>query len=403
MPAPNEKKDYYATLGVERGASDDDIRKAYRRLARKFHPDLNPGDKSAEDKFKTVQEAYDILNDSKKRQMFDQYGFYSENGMPGPGAPGGGNPFGGAGGPGFDFGGFDFNEFSRTGKTKNRQPPTEEETSGGFGFRDIFSQVFGSREEARSNNKPAERGADLEYSLNITFWQSIRGTQVKINISRQDVCTSCAGSGQAGGTSPMCPECSGTGQVTQTASAMRFNLTCRRCGGTGRLKNICPTCFGDGRVTRQETVEVKIPAGAQNGSRLRVTGKGNSGTLGAPAGDLYINVRVEPHPIFDRDADNIKVLVPITVSEAGLGAKIEVPTIDGRALLKIPQGTQNGQKFRLREKGVYNQKKSARGDQIVEVVLKAPDVANERTRELLRELSQIDPADPRAEMFQPEA
>jgi len=171
------------------------------------------------------------------------------------------------------------------------------------------------------------------------------------------------------------------------------------CGGSGRLKNACPTCFGDGRVTRHETVEVKIPAGTQTGSRLRVSGKGNAGTHGAPAGDLYITIRVDPHPFFERDGDDIKIKVPVSVSEAGLGAKIEVPTIDGRALLKIPQGAQNGQRFRMREKGVFNSRKNTRGDQLVEVVLKAPDVGNERSRELLRELGEVDKSDPRAELW----
>ena len=198
---------------------------------------------------------------------------------------------------------------------------------------------------------------------------------------------------------PSCPECNGSGQVSQMACAMRFNLTCPRCQGTGRLKNVCPACYGDGRVARSEPVEVRIPAGVQSGSRLRVPGKGNAGANGASAGDLYITLRVEPHTLFERDGDNIVIKIPVTVPEAGLGAKIEVPTIDGRALLKIPQGTQNGQKFRLRDKGVFNARKNSRGDQIVEVVLKSPDIHNERTRELLRELSGLDDADPRAELW----
>jgi molecular chaperone DnaJ len=389
---PAAKQDYYETLGVGRSASDDEIRKAYRRLARKHHPDLNPGDKSAEEKFKNVQEAYDILSDPKKKQMYDQFGFYSENGM--PGGTGAGGPFGGAGG--FDFGGFDFSEFTKGAGARER-------TTGGGGefggFRDIFSQFFGGRGAGGSAAQAPQRGADLEYSLSVDFWQAIRGTQVKLNISRQEVCSSCGGTGTAGGNMPSCPECNGTGQVSQMAGAMRFNLTCPRCNGTGRLKNVCPACYGEGRVARPEPVEVRIPAGVQSGSRLRVPGKGNSGTNGAPAGDLYITVRVEPHSLFERDGDNIVVKVPVTVPEAGLGAKIEVPTIDGRALLKIPQGTQNGQRFRLREKGVFNARKNTRGDQIVEVVLKSPDIHNERTRELLRELSGLDSADPRAELW----
>lgn len=385
MPAT---KDHYQTLGVGRDASEEEIRKAYRRLARKYHPDLNPGDKSAEERFKSVQEAYDILSDPKKRQMYDQYGFYSETGMPGGGA---GGPFGGSN---FDFGGFDFSEFTRGG---SRGRTTE--SGGGFtgGFRDIFSQFFRSG-QSEAQTTP-QRGSDLEYALNIDFWQAIKGTQVKLNVSRLDQCSACGGSGAAAGSSPVCPECNGAGTVTQMAGAMRFNLTCPRCGGKGRLRNVCLSCHGEGRVSRVDPVEVRIPPGVQSGTRLRVGGKGNAGTLGAPPGDLYITVRVEPHPFFERDGDNIRIRVPVTVAEAGLGAKIEVPTIDGRALLKIPQGTQNGQKFRLREKGVYNSRKNTRGDQIVEVVLKAPNVHNERTRELLRELSQVDTEDPRAEIW----
>ena len=188
--------------------------------------------------------------------------------------------------------------------------------------------------------------------------------------------------------------------MSQMAGAMKFNLTCPRCNGKGRLKNACATCYGEGRVSRPDTVEVRIPAGAQAGSRLRVAGKGNAGTMGAPAGDLFITIQVQPHPFFVRDGDNININVPISVPEAGLGAKIEVPTIDGKALLKIPQGTQNGQKFRLRDKGVYSTRKDARGDQIVEVFIQAPKAQDERTRELLRELSQLHPEDPRSALWE---
>ena len=382
------KHDYYETLGVARGASEDDLRKAYRRLARKYHPDLNPGDKSAEERFKNVQEAYDILSEPKKRQLYDQYGFYSDQAMPGNGAEG--HPF--HGGPNMGFGGFDFSEFAHRGG-----PGTAQEDPEASGFRDLFGQFFGNR-GAQQSHAP-QRGADLEYGLNVDFWQSIKGTQVRLNITRQEQCETCKGTGSAGGNTPVCPECNGSGHVDQMAGAMRFNLTCQRCGGKGRLRNTCPTCYGDGRTNRQDSVEVRIPAGVQGGSRLRVPGKGNAGTSGAPAGDLYITVRVDPHPFFQRDGDNIEIRVPVTVTEAGLGAKVEVPTIDGRALLKIPQGTQNGQKFRLREKGVYNAKKNSRGDQIVEVVLQAPKVQDERTKELLRELAQIQNEDPREEIW----
>jgi len=373
---------------VPRKAAADDIRKAYRKLARKYHPDLNPGDKSAEERFKNVQEAYDVLSDPKKRQMYDQYGFYSEKGF--AGAPGGPGASGGA--PGFDFGGFDFSDaFSGAGAGGRRT-----ETAGAGGFRDIFSQFFG---KGGAREQEQEKGADLEYVMDIDFWQAIRGTHARVNITRYEVCGTCHGTGSTGTGEVTCPQCKGTGHVSQMAGAMKFNLTCPRCGGSGKLRNACPTCGGDGRVTRTETVEIRIPPGARNGSRLRVPGKGNAGTMGAPPGDLYITTKVEDHPFFHREGDNIEIKVPVTVWEAALGAKIEVPTIDGRTLLKIPQGTKNGQRLRLREKGVLNSRTSQRGDQIVEVAIEAPDPRDERTRELLREISKLHPEDPRAEMW----
>ncbi len=392
MPSAT-KKDYYEILGVARSADADEIRKAYRRLARKYHPDLNPGDKAAEERFKNVQEAYDILNDEKKRSVYDQYGFYSDN-IP----PNGAGPSAGPGGMNFE--GFDFAEYLRQQQQQRSTGHEESEgfAGGGGSFRDIFSQMFGGG-RARQTAPQPERGADLEYGLNVDFWQAIRGTQVRLSITRQETCDTCHGTGFAGKGVAVCPECDGTGTVTQMAGAMKFNLTCPRCGGSGRLNNVCPTCKGEGHVPKQDTVDVRIPPGVASGSRLRVAGKGNAGTAGGPAGDLYITVRVEEHPFFKRDGDNINIQVPVTVSEAGLGAKIEVPTIDGRSLLKIPQGTQNGQKFRLREKGVLNMRKNSRGDEIVEVLLQSPDVHDERTRELLRELAQVQNGDVRANIW----
>jgi molecular chaperone DnaJ len=378
-----QQQDYYQALGVGRDADPEAIRKAYRRLARKHHPDLNPGDKAAEDRFKKVQEAYDVLSDPKKKQMYDQFGFYSENGMPGA-----------AGGPqrgaGMGFGGFDFSDaFTRGGGRAS---------AGSSGnFQDIFSQWFGRAQETAA---PApEKGSDLEYGLSIDFWQAIKGTQIRMNIARQEVCAACNGAGSRPGANTVCPECNGSGNVNQMAGAMRFSLACPRCEGTGRLRDRCSTCHGDGRVSKTETVEVRIPPGAQQGSRLRVAGKGNAGTHGAPPGDLYITVRVEPHSLFRRSGDDIEITVPVRIDEAGLGTKIEVPTIDGRALLKIPQGTHNGQRFRLREKGVSNSRTGARGDQIVEVAIEAPVVHDERTKELLREYAQLHPEDPRADIW----
>lgn len=380
MPAG---RDYYETLGVKRGASADEIRRSYRRLARKHHPDLNPGDKAAEEQFKRVQEAYDVLSDSKKKQFYDQHGFWSESGFAGAGPQ--------SGGP--NFSGFDFDAFTRGGGGGG--------AGGGFGgaFSDIFSQFFKGRGAQQSPDVEPERGSDLEYALEIDFWQSMKGAQIRLSIDRLDSCATCHGSGASGGGTATCPQCQGSGQVNQMMGAMRFSLPCPKCNGTGRLRNACPTCGGDGRVPKSDNVEVRIPAGVQNGSRLRVAGKGNAGTMGGPAGDLYITIRTQAHPFFNREGDDILIRVPVTVTEAGLGARIEIPTVDGKALLKIPQGTQNGQKFRLREKGVYNARKGYHGDQIVEIVIEAPDVRDERTRELLKQLAQVDTRDPRAQMW----
>ena len=382
------KHDYYETLSVARGASDDEIRKAYRKLARKYHPDLNPGDKSAEDRFKNVQEAYDVLNDKKKRDMYDQVGFYSDSGFGGPPPPSAGRSH-----PNMDFNGFDFSDMYKGAKAES-----ETRKSSGA-FKDIFSQFFhGGAEE--HVEEVTEKGADLEYGLNISFWKAIRGTTAKIEVARYDGCPTCHGVGGNDSGSVACPQCNGSGNVSQMAGNMKFNLTCPRCSGKGRLKNACATCHGEGRLARKESVEIRIPAGAQNGSRLRVAGKGNAGNQGGPPGDLYITTHVEEHPLFRREGDNILLKVPITVAEAGLGTKIEVPTIDGRTGMKIPPGTQNEQKFRLREKGIFNARKNTRGDQIVQVMLKAPVVQDERTKELLRELATLHPEDPRAALFE---
>jgi len=300
------------------------------------------------------------------------------------------------------FSGFDFSEYfsgANAGQRPKGSAKAGPESAGGF--RDLFSQFFTSRNAQSEEAPAAERGTDLEYALSIDFWQAIRGTQIRLNINHMEVCETCHGAKTApGGGAVTCPQCEGAGNVSQMAGSMKFNLTCPRCGGTGKLQSVCPTCHGDGRVPRAETVEVRIPPGARDGSRLRVAGKGNAGTMGMPPGDLYITIRVEPHPVFRREGDNIEINVPITVAEAGLGAKIEVPTIDGRALLKIPPGTHNGQKFRLREKGVHNTRKGVPGDQIVEVTLVAPKVKDERTKEILRELAQLNPEDPRAEIWE---
>jgi len=382
-------RDYYQTLGVKREASAEEIRKAYRKLARKHHPDLNPGDKVAEERFKQVQEAYDVLKEPKKKKMYDQFGFYTESGMPTGAAQD-------AGADGFNFGGFDFSEHAGGAGMGSGG----ERAHGARGdFSDLFSQFFGrQRAEAQAQRAP-QPGSDLEYALKVDFWQAIRGTQVRLNVSRLEPCGQCDGTGSAGRGSAVCPECNGTGNVTQLAGAMRFSLSCPRCGGTGKLKNACAACRGEGRVAQNESVEVRIPAGVAAGDRLRVAGKGSAGTQGAPAGDLYITINVEEHAVFRREGDDIHIKVPVTVTEAGLGAAIEVPTVDGRALLKIPRGSQNGQRLRMREKGVDNSRRHTRGDQIVELEIQAPDVRDERIRDLLKKLAELDQTNPRGELW----
>ena len=409
--ATTTKKDYYEILGVKKSASAEEIRKAFRKLARKYHPDVNPGDKSAEEKFKSLSEANDVLSDPKKRKIYDQVGFYSDNidpataeayaragnsggaggGFPG-GFSGGGTTDGGQGVP-FDFGGFDFSDLVDSANRGRR-------SGGGGGFRDIFGSIFGGGQAAgRAAEVGPEPGSDLEYQVNVPFWTAIRGGVLRLNISRQDVCSNCHGEGflEAPG---KCPECNGTGQVTQTGGRMKFNLQCPRCHGTGKNLTTCPTCHGEGTFTKTEPLEVRIKAGTRDGQRIRVPGKGNAGAHAGTPGDLYVIIRIEPHPIFRRDGDDIYLTVPVTVSEAALGAKIEVPTIDGRALLKIPPGTQPGQKLRLREKGVPSAtKEGARGDEIVEITFTIPMPRDERTKELLRELARLNPEDPREELW----
>ena len=370
--ATTTKQDYYELLGVSRKAPQKEIRQAYRKLARKYHPDLNPGDKSAEEKFKQIQEAYDVLSDSKKRQAYDQFGFDAERRGAAPPEEGG---------PGvqFDFGGFDFGG------------------TGGTSFRDLFSQFF--RGGGAAQGPLQEPGADLEYQITIGFWEAVRGTVKKLTITHLEICETCSGSGVTGAPQT-CSVCGGSGQVTQTSGKMRFKVTCARCGGTGRVGVACRTCGGEGRVRRNETIDVRIPAGMQTGSRVRVPGRGNAGTHGAPPGDLYIITRVEPHPYFDRRGDDLYTVVPITVSEAALGAKIEVPTLDGRAQLRVPPGTSSGQKLRLREKGVPSARAhGGRGDLYVELQVVVPKPVDERVRNLLRELERLEPENPRRDLF----
>jgi molecular chaperone DnaJ len=407
-----QTKDYYGTLGVKKTATSDEIRKAFRKLARKYHPDVNPGDKKAEEKFKEMSEANDVLSDEKKRKIYDQVGFYSDNIDPaaaeaaarggygggfGGGARASGQTRGGQEVP-FDFGGFDFSGFQGGSRAQ------QQETSGfGGSFRDVFSGMF-NRGEGRHARGP-QPGTDIEYQVQIDFWTAIRGGVTRLEIQRQEVCPTCKGRAVTGG-SMECPECHGTGQVTQMGGRMKFNIQCPRCEGSGQVQNACATCHGAGVLTRKEPLEFRIKAGTRDGQRIRLAGKGNAGTEGAAAGDLYLIIKVGTHKLFQRVGDDIHVAVPVTVMEAALGAKIEVPTIDGASAgvghtqLKIPPGTQTGQKLRMREKGVPSAtREGTRGDQIVEVKIVVPKVQDERSKEILRELQKLNPDDPRAEML----
>jgi molecular chaperone DnaJ len=384
MPSTT-KTDYYELLGVARKATAKDIRTAFRKLARKYHPDLNPGDKSSEEKFKQLQEAYDVLSDSKKRQMYDQYGFYSENFQGGAPPPSGDS---GDARINFDFGGFDFDPSAGAGGAGG---------TAGTSFRDLFSQFFrsGRGDEAGPEHEP---GGDLEYQIEIDFWDAVRGAVKKLAVTRMDTCETCHGTG-AVGSAQTCTLCGGTGTVQQTAGKMRFKVPCTRCGGTGKVRTMCKACSGEGRVRRTETIDVRIPAGVASGSRVRVPGKGNAGTMGAPPGDLYLRVEVKAHPFFERRGNDLYVKVPVTVTEATLGAKVEVPTIDGRSLVRIPPGTNSGSTLRLREKGVPSARDGARGDEYVEIQVIVPKPTDERVRKLMKELESVEPADPRKDLF----
>ncbi|MGH9961675.1 MAG: molecular chaperone DnaJ, partial [Pyrinomonadaceae bacterium] len=366
------KQNYYEVLGVKRDAKPEEIKKAYRRLARKYHPDVNPGDKASEERFKLTTEAHDVLSDPKKRAVYDRFGQYSDNLA--ESAQRGGGAGGARTGAPFDFTGFDWGSATGSG-------------GGGSSFRDIFSDLFGggtSKEREPPRPQP-KRGADIEMPLALSFEEAIKGLTTNITVNRSEQCTRCNGAGDIGGPVMVCPTCKGSGQVQRAGGRLRFAQECPDCEGTGRRRSPCSLCKGKGTLPKTETVKVRIPAGVETGSRVRIPGKGEGGRLGAPAGDLHIITNVGQHKHFTRKGDNIYVTVPITVPEAALGAKIEVPTVEGKAQLRIPPGTQSGQKFRLRQRGAPSLRKpGAHGDQFVEVQVTLPKVISEETKELLR-------------------
>lgn len=352
--------DYYQMLGVPRGAKAEDIKKAYRKLARQYHPDVNPGNANSESRFKEISHAFDVLSDPKKREIYDRYGYYSDQAANA-----------GARGPIFDFANF-----------------------GAANFRDIFSEIF-SRPQSAQTRSPS-RGGDLEYPLVLTFEQAMQGATTQIKVDRNDQCAACNGLGETSGRSVVCSVCNGSGQQTRRIGG---SSKCNRCDGSGKVSAPCEPCRGAGIVPKRETVALNIPAGVDKGSRVRIPGKGHAGSFGGAPGDLYIITNVGDHAYFKRQGDNIYCTVPITVPEAALGARIEVPTVDGKALLRIPPGTQSGQRFRLRERGAPSLRAGGiRGDQFVEVKITLPTVISEETKEMLQQFARHNRENPRAEM-----
>jgi len=361
------KRDYYEVLGVGRDAGENDLKKAYRKLAMQYHPDKNPGDKAAEDKFKEVSEAYEVLTDGNKRRMYDQFGHAGVSGAA-AGAAAGPGGFGG-------FGGVDpFDIFERA-----------------FGGESIFDSILGGGFGGRSRRRAggATRGSDLRYDLTISFEEAAFGTKQQIVVPRLDECTACKGSGSAAGSKrTACPQCRGTGQVRASQGFFTIARTCDHCNGTGSVvTNPCKTCNGEGRVRSRKKLNVTIPPGVETGSQLKIGAEGEAGSRGGPPGSLYIFINVEPHPLFDRHGDDLLCEVPITVPLAALGGAIDVPTLNGKARLKVPAGTQSGKIFRLRGKGIQNLHGYGHGDQHVRVVVETPQKLNRQQTELLEKLA----------------
>jgi molecular chaperone DnaJ len=367
------QSDLYVVLEVVRTASENDIKKAFRKLARRYHPDINPGDRTAEDHFKLISEAYEVLSDPLKRQFYDQNGFYTDGVLEQQSARAAAATWG------FSFKSFDF--------SGSPQSPVGE----------AFAHFF-SRQAAR---RDPERGQDLEYQISIAFSDSISGVKTRISVQRRQTCQECQGMGRASAKrSDVCTACAGNGTVTRLRGRLQFLAPCEDCSGTGKIVTDCPECGGDGRVLRNDIMEVDIPAGVAAGSRIRFPGSGDAGRYGGMNGDLYVITNVAPHPFFTRTGDNVQCLLPVTFTEAALGAKVEVPTVDGKAVVRIPPGTQNGQTFRLRGKGAPSLlQPGMRGDQFVEIRIAVPRIADERSKEILREFAQLNSNDPRRDIW----
>ncbi|HEY3346743.1 MAG TPA: molecular chaperone DnaJ [Nitrospirota bacterium] len=376
-------KDYYDLLGVSRGADEKEVKKAYRKLARKYHPDVNPGDKESERKFREIGEAYEVLSDPKKRGLYDRYGHAAfEQG--GPGGPGGaGAGAGGAGGFG-GYGGFRPEDFGRAGAG----------AGAGFDFSDIFGDIFAGRERRETAFGPM-KGEDAQYAMEVGFEDALFGATTAINVQREAACSTCSGSGlKPGAKLDTCPQCGGSGKL-KGRGAFAAAQICPRCHGNGKVGTPCPSCGGRGIQTKNDRLTVKIPAGVDNGSKVRLAGMGGPGINGGPPGDLYIITKVRPHDFFERRGDNLYCEIPVQYTEAVLGAKIDVPTKDGVVTMTIPPATQSGQEFRLRGKGVPHLGSAGVGDQYVTVKVAVPDDYLEEAKKLLRELDKVQPEDPR--------
>jgi molecular chaperone DnaJ len=369
------EKDYYSVLGVSSGSTDKEISRAYKKLAKQYHPDANPGDKAAEERFKEISAAYDVLGDTEKRTEYDEVRRMVASGV-GPGGFGGGGP----GGFTFDFGG----------------PGNDSRIS------DIFGGLFGGggRRQRRASASGPQRGQDLETELHIAFDEAVRGVTSTVRFRSDAPCSTCNGSGAAPGTMPeRCTECGGTGSIAEDQGPFSFSHVCPVCGGRGQVvKDPCPTCRGRGVEMRAREVKVRIPAGVQDGQRIRVKGRGAAGTRGGPPGDLYVIVHVRPHAVFGRNGDDLTVRVPVSFAEAALGADVRVPTLDGQVTVRIPAGTPGGKTLRVRGRGIANNG-SAAGDLLVTVDVQVPAELSDEQREAVEALTKVFDEDPRAALF----
>ncbi|MDO4459931.1 MAG: molecular chaperone DnaJ [Clostridia bacterium] len=357
-----DKRDYYEVLGVQKSASDDEIKKAYRKLAKQYHPDLHPGDKDCEEHFKEVNEAYEVLSDKDKKQRYDQFGFAGVDPNFGGGA--GGNPWGSAG--------------------------------GGFDFNDIFDSFFGGGFGGgrRANPNAPRRGSDCEANVTISFEEAAKGCKKNVTYQQIETCTDCGGSGAEKGTSPKtCPNCGGSGRISINQrtpfGVMQSQQNCDHCNGTGKIiEHKCPTCDGHGRIRHPKTIEISIPAGIDDGNVLNVGGKGNAGINNGPNGDLHVYVTVRPHAIFERRGNDIHIDLPLTFTQAALGCDVEVPTLDGKVSYHVHEGTQPNDTFRLKGKGIPNIHGYGKGDEYVHVTIEVPKNLSKQQKELLKQFDE---------------